>query len=232
MQTDASDDFWSAVLLELVDIGQEELCGYASGEFNSHQKNYFTAEKETLAIFNGIQRFELYLAPRRFLIRTDSKNFQYFLKAKLNRQMARGRLLSWQVWFSQYDFNVEWIPGSTNHLADALTREMAKAYRVVKIKLLDPDFRIFQSTEEPDTMETLAERIRILEDYMPMTVAEIRKIVGMRLRRNEIISSYQAWRSRNIGPQLGFPEDLLKVYPLPNRKVKLYFVSLSDLWMI
>ena len=97
LQTDASDEFWAAVLLEKTSNENEELCGYASGEFTEHQKGYFTAEKETLAIFNDIQRFEIYLAPKRFIVRTDSKKFQYFLKANVSRQMARGRLLAWQI---------------------------------------------------------------------------------------------------------------------------------------
>ena len=139
-QTDASDEFWAAVLLEKASEGQEELCDYASSEFLDHQKNYFTAEKETLAIFNGIQRFEFYLAPKKFLIRTDSKNFQYFLTAKISRQMAIGRPLSWQIWFSQYEFEVEWVPGNSNFLADALTREMNKSiynYKAARSKVSD-----------------------------------------------------------------------------------------------
>ena len=71
LQTDASNEYWAAVLLKKTNEGQEELCGYASSEFSDHQKNYFKAEKETLAIFNVIQRFELYLSPKKFLIRTD-----------------------------------------------------------------------------------------------------------------------------------------------------------------
>jgi hypothetical protein len=35
-------------------------------------------------------------------------------------------LLSWQIWFEQYDFEVEWIPRNTNWLAGAMTREMEK----------------------------------------------------------------------------------------------------------
>lgn len=100
LQTNASDEFWSAVLFEKgEELELEELCTYASGEFTPSQKNYFTAKKETLAIFNGIQRFELYLAPVKLLIRNDSMNFKHFMSAKLNRKMARGRLIAWQNWF-------------------------------------------------------------------------------------------------------------------------------------
>ena len=102
LQTDASDNFWAATLLERTGEGEEVeevLCAYASGEFLKHQKGYFPAEKETLAIFNGIQKFEIYVAPAKFLIRTDSMNFKYFLNAKISKQLARGRLLAWQMWF-------------------------------------------------------------------------------------------------------------------------------------
>ena len=44
--------------------------------------------------------------------------------------MERGILLAWQIWFQQYDFDVEWIPGNSNYIADALTREMNKAHRI------------------------------------------------------------------------------------------------------
>ena len=55
-------------------------------------------------------------------------NFKYFLSAKNSRQLARGRLLSWQIWFQQFDFDVEWIPGNSNFLVDSLTRDMNKAF--------------------------------------------------------------------------------------------------------
>jgi len=35
---------------------------------------------------------------------------------------------------------------------------------------------------------------------------------------------------KNIGVSLGLDDTLVKVFPLPNMKVKLFFRSLSDLW--
>jgi len=69
LQTDASDNFWAAALFERRGEGEkteEVLCAYALREFLKHQKNYFPAKKETLSIFNGIQKFEIYLAPAKF----------------------------------------------------------------------------------------------------------------------------------------------------------------------
>nr|AXB54821.1 polyprotein [Pinus nigra virus 1] len=230
LQTDASLDFWSAVLLEQRRNNEgeieENLCGYASGEFTESQKNYFIAEKETLAIFNGIQRFEVYLTPVKFLIRTDSKNFKYFLSAKISRQLAKGRILAWQIWFQQFDFEVEWIPGNSNVLTDVLTRDMSKMYITCKYSI----FEIPGKSPADDSFATFVDRFRILENYATALTDEIKKVVGLRLRRNWWIRRCQAWQSKNLGISLGLDENLVRVYSLPNMKVKLYFRSLSNLW--
>lgn len=59
---------------------------------------------------------------------------------------------------------------------------------------------------------------------------EIKKVVGMRLRRNQWIQNCQACQSKNVGILLGLDEDLVKVFPLPNMKVNLYFKTLDDYW--
>jgi hypothetical protein len=65
--------------------------------FKDAEKNYHSNEKEFLAVKNGIKKFEIYLAPKRFLVRTDNKNFTSFLKRKLDRSISRGRLLRGQL---------------------------------------------------------------------------------------------------------------------------------------
>ena len=230
LQTDASLDFWAAVLLEQRRNSEgkleENLCGYASGEFTSSQKNYFIAEKETLAIFNGIQRFEVYLTPVKFLVRTDSRNFKYFLSAKISRQIAKGRILAWQIWFQQFEFEVEWIPGNSNFLTDSLTRDMNKMYITCKYSV----FEIPGKKPEDDSFATFVDRFRILESHVNWLTDEIKKVVGLRLRRNMWIRKCQAWQSKNLGISLGLDDNLVKIFSLPNMKVKLYFRSLNDLW--
>ena len=228
LQTDASDNFWAATLFEKKGEGEkmkEILCAYASGEFQKHQKNYFPAEKETLAIFNGIQKFEIYLAPKFFLIRTDSMNFKYFLSTKISKQLARGRLLAWQMWFQMYDFDVEWIPGNAIYLPDALTREMNKVH-VHRQSMFD----ISGKSIENDNFETFVQRFKILEFLQPDVVEEIKKVIGLRLRRNQWIQRCQAWQHKNVGIFLNLNEALVKIFPLPNLQVKVYFTLLDDTW--
>jgi len=83
---------------------------------------------------------------------------------------------------------------------------------------------------QDDSFYTFVDRFRLLEGDASHLAEEIKKFVGMRLRRNTWIRKCQAWQSKNVGMSLGLDAKLVKVYPLPNMKVKLYFRSLSDLW--
>ncbi|KAH9780772.1 hypothetical protein KPL71_008211 [Citrus sinensis] len=49
LQTDASDDYWSAILLERID-GLDHFCAHASGQFKDFEKNYHVIYKEILAV--------------------------------------------------------------------------------------------------------------------------------------------------------------------------------------
>ena len=53
LQTDASDHYWSVVLLEDID-GKRRLCGYKSGKFKQSESHYHSTFKEILAMKNGI----------------------------------------------------------------------------------------------------------------------------------------------------------------------------------
>ena len=124
-----------------------------------------------------------------------------------------------------YEFDVEWIPGNSNFLADALTREMNK----VHVHRHDM-FNLSGKTPADDNFETFAQRFRILEFLLSDIVDEIKKVVCFRLRRNQWIQRCQAWQHKNVGVFLNLDEELVKVYPLPNLKVKVYFKLPDDTW--
>lgn len=134
----------------------------------------------------------------KFLIRTDSKNFKYFLSAKISRQIAKGRILAWQIWFQQFDFEVEWIPGNSNFLTESLTRDMNKAF----MTCTGSCFTIPGKSPQDDSFATFVDRFRLLEGHASHLAEEIKKVVGMRLRRNTWIRRCQAWQSKNIGMSL------------------------------
>ena len=53
LQTDASNKYWSTVLLEEIN-GKRRLCGYKSCKFKDSKSHYHSTFKEILVIKNGI----------------------------------------------------------------------------------------------------------------------------------------------------------------------------------
>ena len=51
LQIDASDDYWSAILLEEIN-GVQHFCAHASGQFKDSKKNYHVIYKEILAVLS------------------------------------------------------------------------------------------------------------------------------------------------------------------------------------
>ena len=66
LQIDASDKYWAAILK--TNLG--EICRYTSGTFNKNQINYGINEKDLLAIIKGINKFEIFVLPKPFIIET------------------------------------------------------------------------------------------------------------------------------------------------------------------
>ena len=122
IETDASGEYWGGVL-KAVNSDQELICRYTSGSFKNAERNYHSNEKEYLAVIRVINKFSIYLTPIKFLVRTDNRNFTYFLRIKLAGDNKQGRLVRWQQWLSRYSFDVEHVEGTKNCLADFLTRE-------------------------------------------------------------------------------------------------------------
>jgi len=120
LQTDASDQFWGAILFEKKG-DKTSICGYKSGKFKDSETHYHSTFKEILAVKYGIEKFQFHLIGHRFIIQTDLKAFPRMLNFKA-KKIPHPQLLRLQEWFSQFDFHVEHIPGQKNFLADFLSR--------------------------------------------------------------------------------------------------------------
>ena len=83
-------------------------------------QNYDIYEQELLAIIKALAHWRPYLGWTKvpFIIQTDHANLQYWKSPRnLNRQTAQ-----WHADLQEYDFQLEYIPGKTNTVADALSR--------------------------------------------------------------------------------------------------------------
>jgi len=114
---DASDIGAGAVLMQCDDKGIEHPVCYFSRNFDQHQNNYSTIEKEALALLLALQHFDVYLSTTVFPI-TDHNPLIFVNKMKNSNQ----RLLRWSLLFQEYNFKINHIHGKDNVIADALSR--------------------------------------------------------------------------------------------------------------
>ncbi|KAK0589638.1 hypothetical protein LWI29_016640 [Acer saccharum] len=120
LQTDASDIFWGAILIEEKDR-QKMYCGHASGKFKDSQQHYHTIYKEILAVKHGIQKFDFHLKTRNFIVEMDNSSFPKILNFH-NKIPPNPLLLRLNDWFARYDFTVHHVKGQHNIIADMLSR--------------------------------------------------------------------------------------------------------------
>ena len=112
LQTDASDDYWSAILLEEIN-GVQHFCAHASRQFKDSKKNYLVNYKEILAVKYDIKKFEFHLISHKFLIHMDNSFFPRIFDFK-NKLLLDKQLLSLKNWFTKYNFTIHHIKGNQN----------------------------------------------------------------------------------------------------------------------
>ena len=112
LQTEVSDDYWSAILLEEIN-GVGHFCAHASRQFKDSEKNYHVIYKEILAVKYGIKKFKFHLHSHTFLINMDNSYFRRIFDFK-NKLLPDKQLLNLKTWFAKYDFTVQHIKGNQN----------------------------------------------------------------------------------------------------------------------
>ena len=126
LYTDASDTCIGACLTqeqepEGAEPGQgkvETPIYFLSHKLSDSQKKWSVIEKEAFAIHYALQKLDHYLHNAQFVIRTDHQPLKYLL----NSPMQNKKVQMWAMGMAGYNCQVEYIPGSTNVLADLLSR--------------------------------------------------------------------------------------------------------------
>lgn len=116
LTTDASNYAIGAVLSQ----EGHPVC-FASRTLNSHERNYSATDKEFLAILWSVNYLRPYLYGRKFKILTDHQPIKY-LHSKYKGKDMSPRHQRWLLKLGEYDFDIEYIKGKENHVADFLSR--------------------------------------------------------------------------------------------------------------
>ncbi|KAI2666700.1 Transposon Tf2-6 polyprotein [Labeo rohita] len=95
-------------------------CAFFSHKLSPAEQNYDVGNRELLAIKLALEEWWHWLegAKHPFTILTDHRNLEYLRSARvLNHRQAR-----WSLFFTRFQFEITYRPGSQNTKADALSR--------------------------------------------------------------------------------------------------------------
>ena len=97
------------------------LIAFESLKLKDYEHSYSIYDKEMLAILHALIKFRQYLVGSRFKIKTYHNSLKYFLEQKeLNERQQK-----WVSKVHAYDFEIEYVKGKNNVVADALSRRSA-----------------------------------------------------------------------------------------------------------
>nr|KYP66499.1 Enzymatic polyprotein [Cajanus cajan] len=122
VEIDASDLGYGGILKQKLG-DKEHIVAYTSKHWNLAQQNYSTVKKEVLAIVLCVSKFQYELLNKFFLIRVDCKSAKEILQKDVKNLASKQIFARWQTILSVFDFDIEYLKGTSNSLPDYLTRE-------------------------------------------------------------------------------------------------------------
>lgn len=143
LTTDASDYAIGAVLSQ-GEVGKDKPIHFASRTLSKTEEKYSVPEKEMLAIFWALQTFRNYLYGSQIKILTDHQPLTFSLSPK----NTNAKLKRWKSYLEEHDHQIEYKPGKSNVVADALSRIVCSMTGTQHSAETSDDFYII-STELP-----------------------------------------------------------------------------------
>ena len=117
VHTDASGFATGAVLMQDQGQGLQPIA-YLSKKMLDAETRYPVHEQELLAIIHALGAWRHYLHGVKFTIMTDHQSLRYFK----TQPMLSGRQSRWKDVIANFDFDIEYIKGEANPVADGLSR--------------------------------------------------------------------------------------------------------------
>lgn len=169
LYTDASDLAVGSVLYQRRNNGEHYVIAYANRTLKEAEKNYFTTEKEILAIVYALTKFRYYLYGHHFEIHTDNQALSFILKCRL----TNARLTRWILAIGEYSFTIKYCKASENKIADVLSRYAPEEVE----EFTPPTNEVKILAIEYQTPNELKQRLRNIhqEQSNDPTVTELRR---------------------------------------------------------
>jgi len=115
VRTDASENGIGAVLFQN-DGDNIKNIAFMSKKFSKSAKKWSTYDKEAYAIYFALKKWFNLLQGHKFSVQTDHKNLTYI------QNTVDGKVARWRMFLQELDFNISYIPGRLNVIADNLSR--------------------------------------------------------------------------------------------------------------
>jgi len=158
--------------------------GFMSKKFTNAQQHYAVHEQETLAILEALQKWEDKLVGHPFHVITDHKALEFFKsQAQLSNRQRR-----WMDYMSRFDFDITYVKGEYNKVADCLSR-----YFESDTSADEHDFHDFVQADrriDPEGEDLPRERHQEIKERR----VEIRSMRAMTTRRDEKLREAQELR--------------------------------------
>lgn len=115
-----------------------------------------------MALVTAIQHWRPYLLGQRFMVHTDQRSLKYLLEQRITHQNQQ----NWMAKLLGYDFEILYKAGTTNRVADALSRrkegsgEEEKELRVVARSYWQDFQEVLKEVEEDEVLMKMIEDIQ------------------------------------------------------------------------
>lgn len=199
LRTDASKKGISAMLSQFDDDGHERIVALVSRCLTNHELNYTITELELLAIVYGVVKLQKFLIGKAFKIITDHIALTFLLKTTF----YNSRLSRWSALLQNFVYEISYIKGSENKVADFFSRVTGgefenaenKEYKIAKVKRAGKKENELNKKKNLDEIRNkgiinkiLVKRIKDLPELQQRDV-KIREVFN-KLEKGEIIENY------------------------------------------
>ena len=148
--TDASDTAVGAALQQRIDNYWRPIA-YFSKKLKPSETRYSTFDRELLAIYLAIKHFRHFVEGREFHILTDHKPLTYALSSRPDRHSPRQ--IRHLDFIAQFTSDIRFIKGSSNTVADALSRVGVSEIYSPESSTIDFAEMAVAQRDDPDLLE-------------------------------------------------------------------------------